>query len=77
MAERMLMTGQNRCYSRAVKETRSGGREDYPCFKVMATVYPGQSTLHPHLLKRRLGTLEQKVTSVAEMNYGNIGICVS
>lgn len=51
--------------------------EDYPGFKVMATIYPGQSTLHPHLLKRRLGTLEQKVTSVAEMNYGNIGICVS
>lgn len=51
--------------------------EDYPGFKIMATVYPGQSTLHPHLLRRRLGTLEQKVVPVAEMNYGNIDIRVS
>lgn len=50
--------------------------EDYPGFKIMVTVYPGQSTLHPHLL-RRLETLEQKAATVAEMNYGNISIPVS
>lgn len=51
--------------------------EDYPGFKIMATVYPGQSTLHPGLLRRRLETLEQKAAAVAEMSYGNIGIRVS